>query len=136
MNNREALQSLLAHVEAGQGIPMGYRADNMDCGPLNVMWSKVDAAYKGSLDAAKALHEAVLPGWAVEIICRPFGLKPHQWHVVLSTDHTGWGDGKYCRASGDEPARAWLQAILRALIDQQPESERPKNDCDAGPMQG
>ena len=63
-------------------------------------------AYRGSLDAALRLHEALLPGWI--------------WNVVES-ETTVWpgypGDPKdhqdgYCEGN---PARAWLLAILRAV---------------------
>jgi hypothetical protein len=64
-------------------------------------------AFMGSLDAAKALHEAVLPdhsflvgiNWAEVWI--PFGSELHLFNV-----------------GHDNPARAWLIAILKALIAQ------------------
>lgn len=63
-------------------------------------------AYFGSLDAAKALHEALLPEWG--------------WTLDA-------GDGAYVENRGDfgdiitadvpgNPARAWLLAILRAKV--------------------
>tara|TARA_R100000084_G_C4655255_1_gene152413 strand:- start:2797 stop:3150 length:354 start_codon:yes stop_codon:yes gene_type:complete len=67
-------------------------------------------AYKGSLDAAKALHEAVLPEWGWVWSNRGKG------HVTPNS-------GKYSRlaqtAENDDPARAWLLAILKALIAQE-----------------
>ena len=61
-------------------------------------------AYKGTLDAAQALHDALLPGW--------------EWNIDA-------GDGAYVENRGDfgleysadipgMPARAWLLAILKA----------------------
>jgi hypothetical protein len=61
-------------------------------------------AFRGSLDAAKALHDALLPGW--------------EWNIDA-------GDGAYVENRGDfgapytadipgMPARAWLLAILKA----------------------
>lgn len=65
-------------------------------------------AFQGSLDAAKALHEALLPGW--------------HWSVsgdyAAVMDHDGSDDFlglKHFPASSPQPARAWLLAILRAL---------------------
>ena len=68
-------------------------------------------AYCGSLDAAKALHEAVLPEWSwqVNVLHRvPRGA------VWLGS--TGDGDLQLFQTDADTPARAWLIAILKALI--------------------
>jgi hypothetical protein len=69
---------------------------------------KAGEAYRGSLDAAKALHEAVLPGWTW--VWAGYG----QGHVTPR-------EGKYSRLAQsaeckNNPARAWLIAILEALI--------------------
>ena len=61
------------------------------------------AAFDGSLDAAKALHEAMLPGW--------------MWNVECGADAIVWeGEDPSVQnyGIGDCPARAWLLAILRA----------------------
>ena len=56
----------------------------------------------GSIDAAKALHDALLPGW---------------WYVI---DHrmcsvSDMFDGPFfSQDTHDSPARAWLLAVLRA----------------------
>lgn len=63
-------------------------------------------AYRGSLDAAKRLHDALLPGWAwrlearAALVCR------------RKDDFTRAGCAK-------DPARAWLLAILRALDERE-----------------
>lgn len=60
-------------------------------------------AFEGSLDAAKALHEAVLSGCI-------WRLTPNRCVIM---------DVHGCLASvrnADNPARAWLLAIIRALI--------------------
>jgi len=61
-------------------------------------------AYKGSLNAAKALHDAVLPEWA--------------WHVSSSGVAILDGPEFAMNVMGGRyaPARAWLIAILKALI--------------------
>jgi hypothetical protein len=71
---------------------------------------KVEDSYNGSLDAAKALHEEVLPDWSnVDIIWSSTPLTS-TWRVTMS-------DGRrVAKASNANPARAWLIAILKALI--------------------
>jgi hypothetical protein len=133
MTHLEALTALRDKVKAGEPYEtMGHtqmcqrafpKPDNFD--GSREAYAKSDAqmailAWRNDdLNAAKALHEAVLAGWSTEIICRPFGISPHQWHIRLSTDSTGWGNGKSCSASNETPARAWLLAILEALIAQE-----------------
>ena len=71
------------------------------------------SAYMGYLDAAFALHEAALPGW--------------DWSVGNPGNVTVWrpGDDKdfapYHDADSDTAARAWLLAIIEALIAETPE---------------
>lgn len=63
-------------------------------------------AFCGSLDAAKALHEAILPGW--------------RWSVAYDDWACVWKyevDGTF-EARSDNPARAWLLAQLDALIQE------------------
>lgn len=60
-------------------------------------------AFNGSLDAAKRLHDALLPGWWATL---RYSTRP------LVT--VGNVDEEF-RAQNDELARAWLLAILRAL---------------------
>ena len=67
------------------------------------------AAFNGSLDAAKSMHEAVLPGWYWE--------RHHKREMVV------WNYGvlqsKWGRSGNPDPARAWLLAIIRALAQVQ-----------------
>lgn len=70
---------------------------------------RIRDAQRGYLDAAKALHEAVLPGW-VWGICFDAHSELYAWV----------GDGEY---ETDEhyspnPARAWLAAIIAAKISE------------------
>lgn len=69
-------------------------------------------SYHGSLDAAKALHEALLPGWF-----------PGMSQNVHSGQWFAWVQDKFTyhfKANHqDNPARAWLLAILRAYEAQQ-----------------
>lgn len=105
-DRKEALQELLAKVEAGDYD----KRFNGFCD----QWEKVmpigsygDAwrAYNGSLDAAKALHAAVLPGHRARI---DIGRKFRAW--VITPENAKFD------AYADTPARAWLIAIIKALI--------------------
>lgn len=78
-----------------------------------LVWRNAD------LNAAKALHEAVLPRWRVS----------HAWGCG---DSWTWNLTKsqtdkpiYAGATSDNPARAWLIAILEALISETPKGETP-----------
>lgn len=76
-------------------------------------WGTAHNAYSGSLDAAKGLHEALLPGW------------PYTIENVTGQTYRAWTDkARNLRQPGFSdrgpcPARAWLLAILRAYEAQQ-----------------
>ena len=106
MTRKEALAELIANVEAGSSPPLFGRAD--PCG-LGLARQYVRPTFNGSLDAAKALHEAVLPEYGYGVTgtmsdgnCRacvvPMIDNPTEYHGI-----------------SDNPARAWLLSILRAL---------------------
>jgi hypothetical protein len=102
----EALRALLAKVEAGKvsaapwgdvlGVEQGHNA-----------WR---AYHHGSLDAAKALHEAVLPGWQLDRLMQG----DDRWEAQVGNPNADWEEG-----TDASPARAWLIAILKALIAQE-----------------
>jgi hypothetical protein len=104
-DRKDALTELLAKVEAGHGN------DPSDYLCLMLVNNSIAArnAYNGSLDAAKALHEAVLLGYSWLLFEEDSGefsslvskradprVYQEEWHAY--------------------PARAWLIAILKALI--------------------
>ena len=99
----EALKELAANVEAGE---IGYEE-------FCPMWhdeglcTDAERAFGGSLDAAKALHDAVLPGWDYILgnTCNSLTI-----HARV---------GPHEEEFSDNLARAWLLAILRALIAQE-----------------
>jgi hypothetical protein len=107
MTRREALIELRDKVRAGTWRDMtpAYIAFKGD-GPTDCRY-----AYNGSLDAAKALHEAVLPGWGVQ----SFNLSGEVVLRRIKPLGTAYGDAM---RSG-EVSRAWLLAILEALIAQE-----------------
>jgi hypothetical protein len=67
-------------------------------------------AYEGSLDAAKALHEAVLPNYGAGL-----GMPCTKEYCAELFDE----NDNSIFAFSDTPARAWLLAILEALIAQE-----------------
>ena len=74
-------------------------------------WHNAYRAYLGSIDAAKALHDAVLPGWDLASL---MDTTDCQATVRDLNTHAAW------IASYDKtPARAWLLAVIRALIWQE-----------------
>lgn len=97
-----ALKDLIAAVEADSTETLAWRQIFGWDETLNA-----DAALKGSLDAAKALHEAVLPGWGVSLqTADGFG------YVMLFAQDPA---RKTDTVENAIPARAWLLAILKAL---------------------
>lgn len=108
MTRLDALRALEQKVVAGE-LPMwteitgaiGLNPDNRHI--------SFYAAYHGSLDAAKALHEVVLPGWDWE--CMNAG-----WDFAVSKGDPCRGNYACFDACSPTPARAWLLAIIRALI--------------------
>jgi hypothetical protein len=116
MDHKTALIELRDKVKAGEATHGCFaRAfindDPGDVGCVNIA-IQAHHSYSGSLDAAKALHEAVLPGFA--------------WFV--QSDYRGDSPESsiegYCVSvcfESENPARAWLLAILEALISQESE---------------
>jgi len=107
--NTAALEALLARVEAG-AISTDEIMDAFGNGWDDI---RVLAAFDGSLDAAKELHQALLPdcnqytidegpsGCGAKIVIWPTGLLGELEMLFDGYDVT--------------PSRAWLGAILRAL---------------------
>lgn len=120
MTRKEALADLIAKVEAGEErYPFSWANEGYNTGDLFDSRDNVNRAYNGSLDAAKDLHEAVLPGWIVHDFSQ--NSRSMGWNIVLasksgtySTSHQG-GNVGFC----DSPARSWLLAILRAIHAQE-----------------
>lgn len=108
MTRLEALKYLLAKVEAGD---LPFPALNEIFPRRGATIELVAKAYHGSLDAAKALHEAVLPGWAFSLAVGKRANGEMGCGAFLVHDELEGIDGE-----ADTPARAWLIAILKALI--------------------
>jgi len=101
MSKLQALTALRDKVKAGDSTRDGsmFRV-------FGYSWTHCFDAYNGSLDAAKALHEAVLPGWE-------WGLNRDGATIWIENPDIGPFTGD------NTPARAWLLAILDALIAQE-----------------
>jgi hypothetical protein len=105
-NRKDALMQLLANVKAGHGN------DPSDYLCLMIVNNSIAArnAYNGSMDAARELHEAVLPDWYVDEMGN--NSKSMGWTIRIFN-----AEGNYKVGIGfDNPARAWLIAIIQALI--------------------
>lgn len=103
---QNALDNLIEAVEAGWAPDVLEHSDAMSAKYIR----QVMDAYHGSLDAALALHEALLPGWRARI---DVGTRRHRCWTVDPMN-------KKVDAYGSSPARAWLLAILRAYRSMQP----------------
>lgn len=105
------LDRLISAVEACQGDAVSIFAkrlsiaarDRGEYWPLH----DVEKAFRGSLDAAKALHEALLAGpWSCILTVLPrAGAADLHWQGNMEPAFTG---------ISSNPARAWMLAILRA----------------------
>ncbi len=111
---KEALIELRDKVRAGDAAEVAGCLGGMVV--KDTSWdfaSQVISAHRGSLDAAKALHEAVLPGWSPSI-----GQNVHHKHWLATVMRAENGTIVEDETAGNSvcPARAWLLAILEALI--------------------
>lgn len=107
-DRKEALQELLDKIESGD--------DDIKFGEFDTCFSRnafsASIAHNGSLDAAKSLHDAVFP-YADWSLCSDS-------HCVITDQifpFSVMGVGQ----SPMKPARAWLIAIIKALIAQESE---------------
>ncbi|AGG91232.1 MULTISPECIES: hypothetical protein [unclassified Sulfitobacter] len=133
-NRREALEALRDKVKAGVDIqPREFRViapegliANDDLYEFWIdAWVNAEKAHNGSLDAARVLHDAVLPGWGASI-----SVKERDDGFVMAwlsenLNHNPKARRAEYRGYKIDPARAWLLAILSALISETPKGETP-----------
>jgi hypothetical protein len=111
------LDKLIAAVEAGV---IGNARDavaaieaalgHLDAYRDGVAMDVVGGAFYGSLDAAKRLHDALLPGWKWDVTLHAASVEePNRRFNPNFPLEVLWS------GSCDDPARAWLLAILRAV---------------------
>ena len=117
MGRKQALIDLRDKVNAGECYPKDILSVFPhyvgDCG----QWAH-DAYFHGSLDAAKALHKAVLPGWGWQKEHWDGSEKPGH-EIFWVTYPAKWRVGHVWKYNDKNDARAWLLAILEALIAQE-----------------
>jgi len=107
MTRKQDLEALRDKVAAGDEPTATNVMDAFKIvGGIGFYALEVLPAYNGSLNAAKALHDAVLPGWGWET---SHLLKAQVYHMKCYSPIFG--------AQSTSPARAWLLAILTALIE-------------------
>ena len=115
MTQLTALKELAEKVEAGTAPDYSmFRRGVRDWDGVGGGVNRDHAwrAYTGSLDAAKALHEAVLPGWGATVCLWPMD---NEWQVAVHSEDLQSGHEE---ADETNPARAWLLAIIRAKISE------------------
>lgn len=114
MTERDALERLIAAVKVGGLTELHFIDAARDVGGAVYAWRRTAyEAHDGSLDAAKALHEALLPGKRVQTF---YQANDGTWCITLVDRDTNYNA---VSAISDNPARAWLLAILRALASMQ-----------------
>lgn len=115
------LDRLIEAVEAGTWDARAATSDGVlpESGMSGNDWvdhyGNAFQAFNGSLDAAKALHEALVPGWGWTSATDAHG---EQWFCVWDQG----GDFESDEIYSDNPARSWLLAILKAYRDTQREA--------------
>ena len=96
MTDIAALDALIEAVEAGDESWVHMpRIHDLH---TDLVWK----SWSGSLDAAKALHDALLPGWV------------WQWCNGIMTVFMPFPSSRCADGTSPYPARAWLIAILKA----------------------
>lgn len=105
MTQLEELEDLLHRIESNEHL--SWRAFWCLSDDEPAIWAR--EAYDGSLDSAKKLHEAMLPGW--EWMLHDDGCAA----VFVPSDIVG-GRDRFAGNAADV-ARAWLIAIIDALIE-------------------
>lgn len=101
INQLTALDELIEAVEKGSDLGFRFWFEHDDAIPDFDTRMLCEAAHNGSLDAANALHDALLPGW-------DWCVTPTVVSVYSAMDN------EPIDADMAPPARAWLLAILKA----------------------
>lgn len=96
-----ALDALIEAVEAGRLSEVPFELSQM----RRELWDPIVKANSGFLDAAKALHDAMLPWWGYRV-SPSYAIVMHPRLSVPAVEKDA--------TSQENPARAWLLAILRA----------------------
>ena len=121
-DRKQALQDLRDKVAACDGMGAGIIARIMasearDAGRLFPAHD-IHKAFYGSLDAALALHNAVLPefGWSI--------YEEENGEFLSLVSHKAQPKN-HAENWAATPARAWLLSIIEALISETPKGDTP-----------
>ena len=107
--DRDALEKLIAAVEAGK---RPWR----EAGETDTPYAEgILLAFNGSLDAAEALHEALVPGWVVQNIGQDGFGTGCGWTVWIC-HHDYLENFTSFTGSANTPSRAWMLAQLKAKL--------------------
>ena len=109
MSRLDALRALKKAVEDGTAtydhFNVVWPPDDLNhCRLNNYAWR----AFNDDLNAARALHDAVRPGWAWCIHGNVAGVAPATASYIMRDAKTA-----------ANPARAWLLALIASLIDEE-----------------
>lgn len=108
----DALNKLIEAVEAGAATMNDFASVfPSESAYGKTTWGTAHNAFSGSVDAAKELHEALLPGWFLGM---SKNLHSGLWYAWVQDKESV----QFC-ANEPTPARAWLLAVLRAYAAQQ-----------------
>lgn len=110
----DALKALADKVEAGT---LTYDDCLQLCDTFKGYHGRAFEAFEGSLDAAKALMDAVLPGWGWRVDHKYGDGIPekYEYKKFWVSAPGQWRRGHTANVVDGNEARAWLLAILRAL---------------------
>ena len=117
-DRKEKLQELLDAVKAGMDGPRHHRDafPNESVGHRRA-WYVSQEVSSGSLDAALALHKVLMPGWAVANLGQDMADGSGEWAAWITSPNYL----EDCTSSFEKnpiAARAWLCAILQAMINE------------------
>ncbi len=123
MTRKAKLETLLAKLESGDIIQAKDASDvfppEID-GPTVFKWLDVYKASQGSIDAAQLLHNALIPNWTVIGFDQASYLDGAPWGCYVAYFERNNPKNNLKVNSGhrfsDNAARAWLVAIIKALI--------------------
>lgn len=109
------LDKLIETVEANEWDVKNFPIDAIP------QYTEASGAFHGSLDAAKALHDALLPGWSILLHGGHHGAEDYGAQVerVYKDNCRSRGNGRARTLS-----RAWLLATLRAYRAAQEQQAR------------
>lgn len=119
MTEKTALRSLIEAVEQNAThdvVQIHAKAIASAARDLGEYWPAYDVekTYAGSLDAAKSLHGALIPGWGVELaVAGGFASA-----LVFVDGYRDDFSDNWQTDLGENPCRPWLLAILKAHEDQ------------------